>query len=516
MDLPCSDDVTVECDAGDFEEIAVPAQGPPGPVPWAPAAPWAAGSAYTARAPASLVTQEGGTYLCVADHVADGWAADFAAGKWVLVAARGNVGPQGLRGEPGLQGPQGIQGPQGNTGATGPAAWSSVSAWTTGTSYVVGPPASVVTEGGSTYVCRVGHTSGTFATDLAAGRWALIAMKGDTGPQGIQGIQGPPGSSWAPSGANKFQFSTGAGAVAEADITVAGRALLDDIDAAAQRTTLGLGQFLSFGANVTDWNSAVAAGWYMSGQAANAPAAGWFIGEVIAPNGIWSIQRLYGFTDPAAPSWQRLQIAGVWSPWRHLPTVETDGSITIGARSQTLVDAAGNIPAARLGAAPGGWVGAAAGQIAFPAAQAASSNANTLDDYEEGTWTPTLTFETPGNLSVSYATRVGLYTKIGNVVTLQVDITTSAFTHSTAAGALLITGLPFAAKSAGQVHRVAGGFQGITKAGYTQFVMVIQGGQSQITISACGSGQAISGTLVADVPSSGAVRISGPIQYMSD
>lgn len=30
------------------------------------------------------------------------------------------------------------------------------------------------------------------------------------------------------------------------------------------------------------------------------------------------------------------------------------------------------------------------GQIVFPATQNASSNANTLDDYEEGTWTPTV------------------------------------------------------------------------------------------------------------------------------
>ena len=35
--------------------------------------------------------------------------------------------------------------------------------------------------------------------------------------------------------------------------------------------------------------------------------------------------------------------------------------------------------------------------ITFPATQSASTNANTLDDYEEGTWTPVLTFATPGN-----------------------------------------------------------------------------------------------------------------------
>lgn len=51
--------------------------------------------------------------------------------------------------------------------------------WTTATAYAVGDlvryNASVATDG--TYVCAVAHTSGTFATDLAAGKWTLIALE---------------------------------------------------------------------------------------------------------------------------------------------------------------------------------------------------------------------------------------------------------------------------------------------------------------------------------------------------
>jgi len=49
--------------------------------------------------------------------------------------------------------------------------------------------------------------------------------------------------------------------------------------------------------------------------------------------------------------------------------------------------------------------------ITFPATQSASSDANTLDDYEEGTWTPT----SPGGGYV-FSTVSGKYTKIGNRV----------------------------------------------------------------------------------------------------
>jgi hypothetical protein len=62
------------------------------------------------------------------------------------------------------------------------------------------------------------------------------------------------------------------------------------------------------------------------------------------------------------------------------------------------------------------------GQIKFPATQNASSNANTLDDYEEGTFTPTL--GTGGGTSgFVYSTRSGSYTKIGNLVNIRVVIT---------------------------------------------------------------------------------------------
>ena len=59
--------------------------------------------------------------------------------------------------------------------------------------------------------------------------------------------------------------------------------------------------------------------------------------------------------------------------------------------------------------------------ITFPATQVPSANANTLDDYEEGTWTPVVTAAT-GSIT-SYTVQSATYTKIGRSVTVNVQFT---------------------------------------------------------------------------------------------
>jgi hypothetical protein len=77
--------------------------------------------------------------------------------------------------------------------------------------------------------------------------------------------------------------------------------------------------------------------------------------------------------------------------------------------------------------------------ITFPATQSASSNANTLDDYEEGTWTPTFAFSTSG--SVTYTAQAGVYRKVGSLVYAQVGIVIDAVSSPT--GNASISNLPF-------------------------------------------------------------------------
>jgi len=83
--------------------------------------------------------------------------------------------------------------------------------------------------------------------------------------------------------------------------------------------------------------------------------------------------------------------------------------------------------------------GASGGQIKFPATMNASSNANTLDDYEEGTWTPTFTST---GATFTYGTRYASYTKIGNLVTLMVYMNMSGVSGTTT-NPITLSGFPF-------------------------------------------------------------------------
>ena len=62
----------------------------------------------------------------------------------------------------------------------------------------------------------------------------------------------------------------------------------------------------------------------------------------------------------------------------------------------------------------------ATNQITFPAVQAASSGVNVLDDYEEGTWTPTLT--SAGGGAPAYGLQTGQYVKVGRQVVAKGEI----------------------------------------------------------------------------------------------
>jgi hypothetical protein len=85
-----------------------------------------------------------------------------------------------------------------------------------------------------------------------------------------------------------------------------------------------------------------------------------------------------------------------------------------------------------------------ANNIQFPSTQVSSANANTLDDYEEGTWTPVISGSTSGSGTPTGGSTLGRYTKIGNLVYVNYFI--ADVTFPTFAGELRLS-LPFAASS---------------------------------------------------------------------
>jgi hypothetical protein len=79
--------------------------------------------------------------------------------------------------------------------------------------------------------------------------------------------------------------------------------------------------------------------------------------------------------------------------------------------------------------------------IQFPATAVASANANNLDDYEEGTFTPTIIgSSTTGTFTPNGSYTYGRYTKIGRLVHVYFGLVWSSFTGT---GNIRLGGLPF-------------------------------------------------------------------------
>jgi hypothetical protein len=89
----------------------------------------------------------------------------------------------------------------------------------------------------------------------------------------------------------------------------------------------------------------------------------------------------------------------------------------------------------------GGSTSAGGTGIAFPASQSASTDVNTLDDYEEGTFTPTILFG-GNNTGMVYNRQYAKYTKIGNRVFINMYVSIYP-TKGSSTGTATVAGLPF-------------------------------------------------------------------------
>jgi hypothetical protein len=140
------------------------------------------------------------------------------------------------------------------------------------------------------------------------------------------------------------------------------------------------------------------------------------------------------------------------------------------ATTDTLTNKTLTLPVVGTTIGVGGATPSASGAgITFPATQSASTNANTLDDYEEGTWTPTLNARTG---TITGQTCSGTYVKIGRQVTVTYFAQITAGTITAING---ISNLPFTPENTAQTSMglcndtpTAIGWQLVTIANSTQ------------------------------------------------
>jgi hypothetical protein len=149
------------------------------------------------------------------------------------------------------------------------------------------------------------------------------------------------------------------------------------------------------------------------------------------------------------------------------------------------------------------------GKIAFPATQSASANANTLDDYEEGTFTPTLV--SSGGGTPTYTTQGGQCVKVGQMVWFGVSLTL-ATKGTLAAGTLTLAGLPFT------IANSSLNFGGVSIPAFANLATSVasMGAYSvpntstlQLTYVAAGGGTSVANLAVSDINNTFSIFVGG-------
>lgn len=135
-----------------------------------------------------------------------------------------------------------------------------------------------------------------------------------------------------------------------------------------------------------------------------------------------------------------------------------------------------------------------AGQIAFPATQAASTNANTLDDYEEGTWTPVIGGATSES-GQTYAGQTGNYIKVGKYVFITCDVALSA--KGTITGDVVIKGLPFSGAAFNQPNTFSRWLNTVTS--FTGLVFNTDGAIAEIYVITAATTSVGTGMVTGDI-----------------
>lgn len=150
-----------------------------------------------------------------------------------------------------------------------------------------------------------------------------------------------------------------------------------------------------------------------------------------------------------------------------------------------------------------------AGQLKFPATPNPSTDVNTLDDYEEGAFTPVLAGSTTAG-SHTYSHQTGFYTKVGRLVTFSAYVALSV-KDATMAGGVTINGLPFTmANDANAFYPCAAYWSNLNLGTTTpSLIPYVAANHAQVTLAAGGNNVAAAGVTASAISSSSQILVSG-------
>jgi hypothetical protein len=170
-------------------------------------------------------------------------------------------------------------------------------------------------------------------------------------------------------------------------------------------------------------------------------------------------------------------------PGRLVFSTTSDGSASPTERMR--IDNAGRVLVGTATANTSGAKLQTSDGLTFPATAVASADPNTLDDYEEGTWTPTIIGSTTAG-TATYAVQNARYTKTGRTVFVEALLNYSA---GTGTGDLFISGLPFTSANSVTTPAIAVSiFSGITLTAGHILTMRVENANTQIGLYSYPSG----------------------------
>ena len=186
--------------------------------------------------------------------------------------------------------------------------------------------------------------------------------------------------------------------------------------------------------------------------------------------------------------------AGATGPTLDASSALSSLSFGIAGTTAVTINSTGNL-VLKDGTAGSNGVG-----VTFPATQVASSDANCLDDYEEGTFTPSI------GGTATYTAQAGVYTKVGRLVTASFDIT---ILLSGTGNIASVSGLPFNASANVGAAVAVSYFSGLATSAASIYGYVNTSAMAFNTIAA-GGGTSPSGAVVI----TNGTRLAGTAVYM--